>query len=170
MLSIFPCKKQVLDIENDDIRGAETGYGATQYTDADILVPESDIGTKEDEERKALTQVLLGCDVMKTEKIAGEEEEECSTSSDPKSKPDFESLSLADLKNNRIADLKRENQHLRQTSLCNICLNTYSKPIVSTVCWHVHCEICWLRSLGAKKLCPQCKVIVQPKNLRKIYL
>ena len=104
--------------------------------------------------------------------VNGRDEEECSTSSDPKSQSttDFESLSLADLKNNRIAELKRENQHLRQTSLCNICLNTYSKPVVSTVCWHVHCEICWLRSLGAKKLCPQCKVIVQPKNLRKIYL
>ena len=113
---------------------------------------------------------MLGCDVIKTEKIAGQDEEKCGNSSDPKSKSDFESLSLADLKNNRIAELKRENQHLRQTSLCNICLTTYSKPVVSTVCWHVHCEICWLRSLGAKKLCPQCKVIVQPKNLRKIYL
>ena len=42
---------QVLDIENDDIRGNEAGMGPTQYTDADILVPESEVGTKNDEER-----------------------------------------------------------------------------------------------------------------------
>lgn len=29
---------------------------------------------------------------------------------------------------------------------------------------------CWLRAMGAKKLCPQCKVIVTPKDLRRIYL
>ena len=86
------------------------------------------------------------------------------------SNKDFESSSIAELKNNRIAELKRENKRLRQSTVCNICLTIYVTPVVSTACWHVHCELCWLRALGAKKLCPQCKVIVQPKDLRKIYL
>ena len=63
-----------------------------------------------------------------------------------------------------------ENEQLRQKSMCNICMDSYRTPLVSTVCWHVSCEECWMRALGTKKLCPQCKVIIQPKHLRKIYL
>ena len=146
--------------------------GPTQYTDADVLVPESEIGTKEDEERKTLTQILLGADSMKQEKTKEENTSEGTSSEECKDTldNDFESSSIAKLKNNRIAELKRENKILRQSALCNICLNTYVTPVVSTACWHVHCEQCWLRALGAKKLCPQCKIIVQPKHLRKIYL
>ncbi|KAM7338990.1 hypothetical protein ACRRTK_002474 [Alexandromys fortis] len=32
------------------------------------------------------------------------------------------------------------------------------------------CEECWLRTLGAKKLCPQCNTITAPGDLRRIYL
>ena len=59
----------MLDIENDDIRGSEAGMGPTQYTDADVLVPESEIGTKEDEERKILTQILVGEDSFKKKQL-----------------------------------------------------------------------------------------------------
>ena len=146
--------------------------GPTQYTDADILVPESEIGTKEDEERRTLTQILLGPDSMNAEKAKEENENERINCDDFPATPgkEFESSSIAELKNNRISELKRENKLLRQSALCNICLNTYVAPVVSTVCWHVHCEQCWLRALGAKKLCPQCKIIVQQKDLRRIYL
>ena len=54
--------------------------------------------------------------------------------------------------------------------MCNVCMDAYSKPGVSVACWHVHCEQCWLRALGAKKLCPQCKEIVRPRDLRRVYL
>ncbi|XP_067940083.1 E3 ubiquitin-protein ligase Rnf220-like isoform X2 [Watersipora subatra] len=53
---------------------------------------------------------------------------------------------------------------------CLICMDKYSKPLVSVQCWHVHCEECWLRTLGAKKLCPQCNMITSPSDLRRIYL
>ncbi|XP_033109274.1 E3 ubiquitin-protein ligase RNF220-like [Anneissia japonica] len=46
----------------------------------------------------------------------------------------------------------------------------YTTPLVSVQCWHVHCQECWLRTLGAKKLCPQCNMITAPAQLRKIYL
>ena len=53
---------------------------------------------------------------------------------------------------------------------CLICMDKYSKPLVSVQCWHVHCEECWLRTLGAKKLCPQCNMITSPSDLRRIFL
>ena len=53
---------------------------------------------------------------------------------------------------------------------CLICLDGYVRPVVSIACWHTHCEQCWLRTLGEKKLCPQCKAITTPADLRRIYL
>ena len=168
----FSCNAQELDIENDDIRGGGLGLGPPQYTDADILVPESDIGTKEEEERQNLTQVLLGPDVVKQER----RKDEVEMNNDKDSIIDYgssmeqgSSHSVEELKQT-IVSLRRESSVLRQNCLCNICLNSYATPVVATVCWHVHCEQCWLRALGTKKLCPQCKVIVQPNDLRKIYL
>ncbi|PIK43500.1 hypothetical protein BSL78_19659 [Apostichopus japonicus] len=53
---------------------------------------------------------------------------------------------------------------------CLVCLDAYKKPVVSVQCWHVYCEDCWMRTLGAKKLCPQCQMITNPGQLRTIYL
>lgn len=53
---------------------------------------------------------------------------------------------------------------------CLICLDDYKKAVVSICCWHVYCENCWLYSLGARKLCPQCNMITSPSDLRRIYL
>ncbi|KAF9980587.1 hypothetical protein BGZ75_008262 [Mortierella antarctica] len=53
---------------------------------------------------------------------------------------------------------------------CLICLEPYTVPLTSIVCWHVHCEACWMQTLGSKKLCPQCQKITLPKDLRRIYL
>ena len=72
--------------------------------------------------------------------------------------------------NQVIQSLKEENAKLREKSMCNICMDSYNTPLVSTQCWHVSCEECWMRALGTKKLCPQCKIIIQPKDLRRIYL
>lgn len=53
---------------------------------------------------------------------------------------------------------------------CLICMDSYVDPVVSICCWHVHCEECWLRTLGARKLCPQCNMITSPSDLRRIYM
>ncbi|KAJ6539656.1 hypothetical protein B0H19DRAFT_1180001 [Mycena capillaripes] len=45
------------------------------------------------------------------------------------------------------------------TSLCRICIESYTDPTVSTGCWHTCCKECWLRCLGSTKLCPICKRI-----------
>ncbi|KAG8184745.1 hypothetical protein JTE90_019344 [Oedothorax gibbosus] len=66
----------------------------------------------------------------------------------------------------KIRELEDENRNVK----CLICMEPYTKPVVSTTCWHVHCEECWLMTMGVKKLCPQCNMIVFPSDLRKIYL
>ncbi|XP_054920542.2 uncharacterized protein [Dermacentor andersoni] len=53
---------------------------------------------------------------------------------------------------------------------CVICSGPYTTPLVSVCCWHVHCERCWLQTLGAKRLCPQCDAVTCPSDLRKIHL
>ncbi|KAM4749198.1 E3 ubiquitin-protein ligase Rnf220-like [Rhinophrynus dorsalis] len=61
-------------------------------------------------------------------------------------------------------------EKLRNTHTCHICLDSYSVPVTSIQCWHIHCEGCWLRALGTKKLCPQCNTITSPCDLRRVYL
>ena len=57
-----------------------------------------------------------------------------------------------------------------EVAKCSICMSDYKQPLVATSCWHVCCAECWMRSLGAKKLCPKCNNIVAPSQLRKIYI
>jgi len=54
--------------------------------------------------------------------------------------------------------------------MCKICMSCYSRPLVSTSCWHVHCQTCWLRALGAARVCPQCKAPVKPDDLSRVFL
>lgn len=59
---------------------------------------------------------------------------------------------------------------IKNKSKCLICMDEFRIPVVSICCWHVHCEECWLRTLGARKLCPQCNMITSPADLRRIYM
>ncbi|PRP79882.1 ring finger protein [Planoprotostelium fungivorum] len=73
-----------------------------------------------------------------------------------------------------IRALKAQIQDMEKTlsgvTRCTVCMSNYVQPLVSTQCWHVHCEDCWLSSLSAKRLCPQCNVITLPSQLRRIFL
>ena len=116
-----------------------------------------------------MRQVLIGSEPA---------EQACCKSTDPEPGPsnsEDNSLKTPDQMSDAelrlaLAESRRENASLRQQVLCNICFDSYTKPVVSVVCWHVHCEECWLRALGTKKLCPQCKIIIQPRDLRRVYL
>lgn len=59
---------------------------------------------------------------------------------------------------------------IQNKSKCLICMDDFRAPVVSICCWHVHCEECWLRTLGARKLCPQCNMITSATDLRRIYM
>ncbi|ODN00502.1 hypothetical protein Ocin01_06184 [Orchesella cincta] len=71
----------------------------------------------------------------------------------------------------RVRELERESKSDNQNggNHCLVCKDKYKKPVVSISCWHVHCEQCWLRSLGSKKLCPQCNMITSAADLRRVF-
>ena len=48
--------------------------------------------------------------------------------------------------------------------------DVYENPLVSVQCWHVFCDQCWLKALATQKLCPKCKTITCPGDLRRIFL
>ncbi|CAI6357722.1 unnamed protein product [Macrosiphum euphorbiae] len=70
----------------------------------------------------------------------------------------------------RIRELESVSKTDGDKFTCLLCKGNFKDPVVSTSCWHVYCEVCWLQILGAKKLCPQCYVITLPSNLRRVYL
>lgn len=53
---------------------------------------------------------------------------------------------------------------------CAVCQDFIKEATVSVLCWHVHCQNCWLAALGTKRLCPQCSSITDPKDLRRVYM
>ncbi|GAB0096095.1 hypothetical protein DMENIID0001_115570 [Sergentomyia squamirostris] len=60
----------------------------------------------------------------------------------------------------------QEEEHYK----CYICKEPYRSPVISTICWHVHCDECWITISDAKKSCPQCKFITTTNDLRKIHV
>ncbi|XP_059622398.1 protein Teyrha-meyrha-like [Phlebotomus argentipes] len=60
----------------------------------------------------------------------------------------------------------QEEEHYK----CYICKEPYKSPVISTICWHVHCDECWITISDAKKSCPQCKFITTTNDLRKIHV
>ena len=147
---------QVLDIEGTEEEGGQE-FGSMQYTESDLIVPQpqNETEVQELQTRSSIQEALTG---QKTVQVNQETTQHQVL--DARDKDD----KLV------IEELRQENDALRQKSMCNICMDSYTTPLVSTVCWHVSCEECWMRALGTKKLCPQCKVIIQPKDLRRIYL
>ncbi|KAJ3368917.1 hypothetical protein GGF31_006053 [Allomyces arbusculus] len=89
------------------------------------------------------------------------------TSSKRTPSPSAESNLVVEALKARVAELEAQTAEMPR---CRICWGVPTTPVVSAVCWHVHCEACWLTALGAKKVCPQCRVIMQPEDLRRVYI
>ncbi|XP_053484006.1 E3 ubiquitin-protein ligase RNF220a isoform X1 [Ictalurus furcatus] len=181
-----------LDVDGDDT----LEYGkAHRYTEADII-PCSGEDQGETKEREALRGAVLNGG-MPSNRITPEfskwaSDEMPSTSNGESSKLDASSASTSSMprtcKNSEIEKITEdstgttldalkarirelEKQILRGDRYkCLICMDSYTAPLTSIQCWHVHCEECWLRTLGNKKLCPQCNTITSPGDLRRVYL
>lgn len=89
------------------------------------------------------------------------ESQESSTSSLPLRRDNVEAL---------LQTVKLQDQIIQRIPRCLICLDPHRKPVVSTVCWHVFCETCWLQSLSSKRVCPHCSTITSPEDLRRVYM
>lgn len=150
VVTVAPDDDEDLVVDGDDSQR----YGFPQYSERDMIFPESDNNT--------LRQMLI------------EQYDESAKTSDSEEKPaeqleeSKEDPIIAVLKK-RISELEGREQ-CREVYKCLICMERYRTPVVSVSCWHVHCEQCWLQTLGAKKLCPQCNVITSPADLRRIYM
>ncbi|XP_077133519.1 E3 ubiquitin-protein ligase RNF220 isoform X2 [Ranitomeya variabilis] len=173
-----------LDVDGDDT----LEYGKAQYTEADVI-PCTGEEPGEAKEREALRGAVLNGGTPSTRVTAEfskwSNDEMPSTSNGESSKQDamqktcknsdiekiteqsavttFEALKA------RIRELERQLSRGDRYK-CLICMDSYTMPLTSIQCWHVHCEECWLRTLGAKKLCPQCNTITSPGDLRRVYL
>ncbi|KAM9312110.1 uncharacterized protein PAF06_010017 [Gastrophryne carolinensis] len=98
-----------------------------------------------------------------------------SSVSSPSDESDIDETPSSSRANEESLEMLREKiqeltEKLRNTHTCHICLDAYTVPVASIQCWHIHCEACWLRALGTKKLCPQCNTITSPSDLRRVYL
>ncbi|CAO3641535.1 unnamed protein product [Mucor fragilis] len=160
-----------LDVEDDDA----AQFGETQYTERDIVVNMDD----NNENDSALREMVSGGSVRTptsegdqqrqefeaTVSVSGWDQHLKKESHYTTSSKNQSSLVIDSLKA-RIHELESASK----SSNCLICLENYKTPLTSIVCWHVHCEQCWLHTLGTKKLCPQCQKITTPADLRRIYL
>lgn len=163
-------------------------YGKPQYTELDVIHNTSN--ASEEKELEQLRRAVISDPAAEPHVIEGKKwSQNCEiideiakiTGSNNKNELKSNENEDQDLKSeeyfqkvepNVISSLKERIKDLEQqkTVKCLICLEPFTKPVVSTTCWHVHCEECWLVSMGVKKLCPQCNMIVFPTDLRRIYL
>ncbi|RVE46424.1 hypothetical protein evm_008958 [Chilo suppressalis] len=134
-------------------------YGPPQYSPSriapDAFIPEHD--TSEEIDAEALS----------------DSSQELNVSTEGKSKPNGLVEASAETRIQalkvKIKELERR-QNSASEAKCLICLSPHSSPTVSIQCWHVYCEVCWLQSLKAKKICPQCNAITSAQHLRRIYM
>ncbi|XP_026709703.1 E3 ubiquitin-protein ligase RNF220 [Athene cunicularia] len=166
-----------LDVDGDDT----LEYGKPQYTEADVI-PCTGEEPGEAKEREALRGAVLKVSVTGLQ-VNGQEmpstsngesskqetmQKTCKNSDIEKITEDSAVTTFEALKA-RVRELERQLSRGDRYK-CLICMDSYTMPLTSIQCWHVHCEECWLRTLGAKKLCPQCNTITSPGDLRRIYL
>ncbi|KAI9520479.1 hypothetical protein NQZ68_017180 [Dissostichus eleginoides] len=166
-----------LDVDGDDT----LEYGRAQYTETDVI-PCSGESSKETTVNRTLPDSRLSLEFSKWsndgspstssgEKVDGSSAglpQTCKNSEIERLSEDSTLTTLNALKV-RIRDLEKQLSKGDRFK-CLICMDSYSTPLTSIQCWHVHCEECWLRTLGAKKLCPQCNTITSPGDLRRVFL
>lgn len=179
-----------LNVDGDDTQI----YGQSQYSERDVIVPAATTN-KENNENMYLRQLVLGGgeDLTRSDRplSKNDDDDEMNGNLDDSNKTHEkvdtgQSSSTTTTttapnpchsKNNQqqiIESLKEKIREFEEQKnnkcKCLICMDAYVDPVVSICCWHVHCEECWLRTLGARKLCPQCNMITSSSDLRRIYM
>ncbi|XP_050313488.1 E3 ubiquitin-protein ligase RNF220-like [Anthonomus grandis grandis] len=144
------------DDEDLNVDGEEAEkYGSPQYCERDIIIP-----CEEAAENIALRKAVIGSEPQCISTEGSQTSSESTTKGDP----------VLQVLKNRIKELESRLENKDEIYKCLICMERYQTPVTSVCCWHVHCEKCWLLTLGAKKLCPQCNMITSAGDLRKIYM
>ncbi|KAL4235837.1 hypothetical protein ACF0H5_004227 [Mactra antiquata] len=158
-VDVIPCASDEPseDREREALRGAflSTADAPTSLTTHSRLVDTEIEGAYNPEDTKTTTTVLEGGGHIKHETIDDKDDNVGGS---------------AGMIITALRCRLKEKDKTQVSPKCLICMESFNKPVTSTQCWHVHCEECWLRTLGAKKLCPQCNMITSPSDLRRIYL
>ena len=155
-----------IDIDIDVETGNSLPFGAPQYSDQNIT-PKQILGLPTPLTDKSASLTTL-CTNTLPERHG-------------KSMASLPSLSNPPVKVNLInkkfddafllSVIANQQHQLGQVARCRVCLeSSFRTPLVSTLCWHVLCEECWLSSLNYKRVCPTCSTITSPECLRKIFL
>ncbi|KAJ2844186.1 hypothetical protein IWW36_005279 [Coemansia brasiliensis] len=159
-----PSDEEVDDIDVDT--RDETHYGAPQYSDSDLVLPTSQIPNHV----RRPSDPQFEFTPTQPEPAANDYEEDSEMDSGPHSEQPIGGSSQQLLIEALKSRIREQDQQLQRTPKCPICQSLFKKPCTSINCWHVFCESCWMHSLGAKKLCPQCQQITQPQDLRRIFM
>ncbi|XP_018325529.1 E3 ubiquitin-protein ligase RNF220-like isoform X2 [Agrilus planipennis] len=161
------------DLIVDGDEPEESTFGPKQYSESDLSDKAEEKSKQKEGTQSQVATVNSSGDVeVKVESGGQQCDSNVSTSdAEPSSR-----LQMIEELRSRIRQLEAEVTTETATSTdieeykCLICLEHYKKPVISTVCWHVHCEECWLHTLGSKKVCPQCGMITSPSDLRRIFM
>lgn len=156
-------------------------YGTSQYSERDIILL-----NKDDQSSSRLRDLVCGAASTSNARETREENNQnVANSVSPSSSPSPEKYqpeldnekpsTESDHSSNQVieslkAKIREYENFIKNKPKCLICLDDFKKPVVSICCWHVHCEECWLYTLGCRKLCPQCNMITSASDLRRIYL
>ncbi|KAJ1858263.1 hypothetical protein GGH12_001198 [Coemansia sp. RSA 1822] len=163
-----------VDVDTRD----ETHYGVPQFGDSDLVV-EQGVCNRSHERRPSDPQFeYLAADPQSSDSASDLQPEDSVSEPQPgDSTPQLpihkhgpshaaSQLVIEALK----ARIREQDRELQRAPKCSVCQGAFDEPCASINCWHVFCTSCWMRSLGAKKLCPQCQQITQPYDLRRIYM
>jgi hypothetical protein len=150
-------------------------YGAAQYSERDVIL------LNKDDQR--LRELVIGDEAPSTSGTRTENNQNIANNASPSpstspasdftfdvEKIDFNEHSSQQIIESLKAKIREYENFIKNKPKCLICLDDFKKPVVSICCWHVHCEECWLYTLGCRKLCPQCNMITAAADLRRIYL
>ncbi|KAI6034492.1 hypothetical protein PISMIDRAFT_672636 [Pisolithus microcarpus 441] len=179
--------KQTQDTEEDiDIDGTDdAAFGGAQFGEADVVGLTEDgfdevhmirqDGECSNHNRQGLQGLTRSSTSIKSRTPPRSDSRLGSTT--PTSESSMDELDLAVLaarsRGDHLALITALEAKINSTPpapTCRVCLSQYTDPTVSTGCWHICCATCWLRCLGATKLCPMCLRITSASELRRIYL
>lgn len=180
--------RQTQDVDDEiDIDGEDAAFGAPQFTEGDVVHLED---REQDTDEDADVDIDIDDEETGASAIAARRHpSRRGGTSTPRTTTPHENparLQVAAMAARKRADRAELMTTLEQTlpptplkspptpsatsPVCRICLDPYEEPTVSTGCWHTCCRECWLRCLGTTKLCPICKRITIPSDLRLIYM
>lgn len=168
--------------DEDDVNVDEDDthiYGPTQYSEADVIPlanEDAEEGVTSEAEVTSYVRRLISSNDPTPKNHSTLEQADEAASLAPSTSHATPRASRSSHQNQQQiieslkARLRLYEKQAQSKFKCLICIDDYKNPAISVSCWHVHCEQCWLQTLGARKLCPQCNSITTPKDLRRIYL